>query len=621
MTAPQRQWGTTPSISWTLPTEKEILQNEELTDELKRQGQYEAPGETEKKQALLVQLQKIAVEFVKHVCRKNNLPQSIIDSAGGKIFTYGSYRLGAYAPGSDIDTLVVAPRHVSREDFFEYMPSILENMLPPGAIEDMKPVPEAYVPIIKLVISGTDFDLNFTRLAVSTVPWDLDVKDTNLLRGLDDRELRALNGPRVADELMQLVPQKKTFRTALRAIKLWAQRRAVYGNIVGFPGGVAWGMLVARVCQLYPQATGSVIVMKFFRIIGRWNWPQPILLKESEDHPIQARVWNPRLYPTDKYHLMPIITPAYPAMCATHNIGPTTKKIIIHELERGGDITDKISFGKLQWKDLFTKHTYFTKDYKYYLSIITGSTTKESQASWSGFIESKVRLLVQSLESQGSIAVARLFNKGFTREHQCKDEDEISAVLHGEMQYQATNVKTETTDNIKDPLHNAVAQGGADAAAATNGNGEATPDGSEPRAFYTTTYYVGIELAQDSTKKLDVSEQSKDWKDQQYRSAGYEDGRNFLNITATRSYDLPPDVFTPGEERPTKAKKKTAMTKALLPGQKRSLDTSGMEVWRAVATAKRSRAILRGIEGTMDPSANPSDVKRRRSEDLRTSTN
>lgn len=117
----------------------------------------------------------------------------------------------------------MAPRHVTREDFFEHMPSILEKMLPAGAIEEMKPVPEAYVPIIKLMIFGTDIDLNFTRLAISSVPWDLDVKDTNLLRGLDDRELRALNGPRVADELLQLVPQKKTFRTALRAIKLWAQ--------------------------------------------------------------------------------------------------------------------------------------------------------------------------------------------------------------------------------------------------------------------------------------------------------------------------------------------------------------------------------------------------------------
>ena len=193
---------------------------------------------------------------------------------------------------------------------------------------------------------------------------------------------------------------------------------------------------------------------------------------------------------------MPIITPAYPAMCATHNIGPTTKKIIIQELERGGDITDKISFGKLQWKDLFTKHTYFTKDYKYYLSIISGSTSKDAQASWSGFVESKVRLLVQSLESQGSIAVARLFNKGFTREHRCTDENERTAVLHGEMQYQAANVKTETTDTIKDPLHNAVAQGGADATAMTNGNSQITQDGTEPNGFYTTTYYIGIELAQ-----------------------------------------------------------------------------------------------------------------------------
>lgn len=196
---------------------------------------------------------------------------------------------------------------------------------------------------------------------------------------------------------------------------------------------------------------------------------------------------------------MPIITPAYPAMCATHNIGPTTKRIIIQELERGGDITDKISFGKLQWKDLFTKHTYFTKDYKYYLSIISGSTSKDAQASWSGFVESKVRLLVQSLESQGSIAVARLFNKGFTREHCCQNDNERIAVLHGEMQYQATNVKTETTDTIKDPLHNAVAQGGADAIAMTNSNGQIAQDGTEPHAFYTTTYYIGIELAQGSS--------------------------------------------------------------------------------------------------------------------------
>lgn len=64
---------------------------------------------------------------------------------------------------------------------------------------------------------------------------------------------------------------------------------------MGYPGGVAWAMLVARVCQLYPQATGSVIIGKFFRIIGKWGWPQPVLLKTIEDGPLQVRVWNPKV--------------------------------------------------------------------------------------------------------------------------------------------------------------------------------------------------------------------------------------------------------------------------------------------------------------------------------------
>lgn len=44
-------------------------------------------------------IQAVTVEFVKTVSRKKGYSATVIDQAGGKIFTFGSYRLGVYNPG------------------------------------------------------------------------------------------------------------------------------------------------------------------------------------------------------------------------------------------------------------------------------------------------------------------------------------------------------------------------------------------------------------------------------------------------------------------------------------------------------------------------------------------
>jgi poly(A) polymerase len=98
-------------------------------------------------------------------------------------------------------------------------------MAPKDAIEKLTPVPDAFVPIIKIEFSGISIDLIFARLIVPSVPLTLDLRDKELLRGLDEIEIRCVNGTRVTDEILELVPQQKTFRVALRAIKLWAQRK------------------------------------------------------------------------------------------------------------------------------------------------------------------------------------------------------------------------------------------------------------------------------------------------------------------------------------------------------------------------------------------------------------
>lgn len=48
---------------------------------------------------MLQLLQRVALEFVKVVSSRKGLSQAAVEAAGGKIFAYGSYRLGVYGPG------------------------------------------------------------------------------------------------------------------------------------------------------------------------------------------------------------------------------------------------------------------------------------------------------------------------------------------------------------------------------------------------------------------------------------------------------------------------------------------------------------------------------------------
>ncbi|CRK23672.1 hypothetical protein BN1723_018091, partial [Verticillium longisporum] len=104
-------------------------------------------------------------------------------------------------------------------------------------------------------------------------------------------------------------------------------------------------------------------------------------------------------------------------MCATFNITKSAMTVIQRELQRGCEITDNVMLSKRPWGDLFIKHTFFTSGYKYYISVVTTSTTKEAHKIWSGYVESKVRVLVQGLEQHQSIAIAHAFNKGYDRRH------------------------------------------------------------------------------------------------------------------------------------------------------------------------------------------------------------
>jgi len=55
-------------------------------------------------------------------------------------------------------------------------------------------IPDAYVPVIKAKISGIPLNLLMARLALSSIPDQLKLKDDNLLGNLDEKCVRSLNG-------------------------------------------------------------------------------------------------------------------------------------------------------------------------------------------------------------------------------------------------------------------------------------------------------------------------------------------------------------------------------------------------------------------------------------------
>merc|ERR1719341_1494622 len=229
---------------------------------------------------------------------------------------------------------------------------------------------------------------------------------------LDQKCVRSLNGCRVTDEILRQVPNVECFRLALRSIKLWAKKHGIYSNVMGFLGGVSWAMLVARVCQLYPNAAPSTLLQKFFLVFLKWQWPQPVLLKKPEDLGLGQPVWDPRFNVGDRFHVMPIITPAYPQMNSTYNVSNSTLRVMQEEFKSSLAICEEILSSKATWDKLFEPPNFFTK-YRHFIVLEASSECEEDQLQWVGLVESKVRHLVANLERE-AINLAHIWPKTYS---------------------------------------------------------------------------------------------------------------------------------------------------------------------------------------------------------------
>lgn len=390
-----REYGIAKPISLSGPSGSDLQRSRELEKFLVSAGLYESEEESKLREEVLAQIDETVKKWVKQLTREKGYTEQMVEESNAKVFTFGSYRLGVHGPGADIDTLCVGPEYADREeDFFILLHDMLAEM---PEVTELNRVPDAHVPVMKFKFRGISIDLLYASVALRIVPDDLDISQESVLYNVDEQTVRSLNGCRVNEQILRLVPNVEHFRTTLRCMKFWAKRRGVYSNVTGFLGGVNWALLVARVCQLYPNAVPSMLVSRFFRVYTQWRWPNPVMLRSITEEELGFPVWDPRKNPRDRTHHMPIITPAYPGMNSSYNVSTSTLRVMTEQFQQGNKICEDIELNKANWSALFDPYPFF-EAYKNYLQVDIVAADQDDLRLWKGWVESRLRQLTLKIE-------------------------------------------------------------------------------------------------------------------------------------------------------------------------------------------------------------------------------
>nr|BAP69016.1 RxLR effector candidate protein [Hyaloperonospora arabidopsidis Emoy2] len=320
----------------------------------------------------------------------------------------GSWHLKVGVAESDLDVVALLPHEVTADLFFS---SLCDHLGREASVSKLVARRKAAVPVLSFELSTVRVDLLLARYAQQqAVPKHLlclPGDDVQVMRGMDTASVRSLSVARVASLILELVPNASTFKSCLRVIRLWARRRGLYSNKAGFLGGISWALLVCFVCQMFPRASVAALVHRFFSVLVSWQWPTPILVAQpSTGVDANSVEWDPLHNLHDRAHLMPIITPGFPAVNTAVNVNLSTLRVLRDEFARGQRILDDLSRCRFShpapWNQLFTPTEVLVR-YDHHVAIELRASNEESLAEWSSFVASRTRKLVETLQHTPSV--------------------------------------------------------------------------------------------------------------------------------------------------------------------------------------------------------------------------
>ncbi|CBZ23768.1 putative poly(A) polymerase [Leishmania mexicana MHOM/GT/2001/U1103] len=343
------------------------------------------------------------VRLVRQLLEKLLQAEPSAAAAWTQVYVFGSSGLGAAITGSDIDLIALCSASVNTSLFFQKFPRSAE-----GRLQDVVVVTSARVPLIKFSYNGVHVDLLFASVDMRTAP------DTNELLRDDFLSLVSLpcratvNGIRTILEIRRRLPLPlDAYACVLRAVKYWAARRQVYGNLYTFPNGVCLAIMVARACQLCPVADSSVILRFFFSLYVWWlqrgTRIDPVSIVPTDENVAIARV--PGMPPPwdavwDAADLFPVLNPARPTVNAAHAVGRSGLQLFLKELLRAEQLCSLVP---MPYSALWEPYNVLD-EHRFFVGVHISSEHQSLAAcedtinAWKGYVESKLRMFVYALE-------------------------------------------------------------------------------------------------------------------------------------------------------------------------------------------------------------------------------
>ncbi|CAJ1029990.1 Poly(A) polymerase central domain/Poly(A) polymerase predicted RNA binding domain containing protein, putative [Leishmania lindenbergi] len=287
--------------------------------------------------------------------------------------------------------------------FFQKLPRLTE-----GRLQDVVVVTSARVPLIKFSYKGVHVDLLFASVDMRTAPDTSELLRDDFLSLVSLPCRATVNGIRTILEIRRRLPLPlDSYACVLRAVKYWAAQRQVYGNLYTFPNGVCLAIMVARACQFCPVADSGVILRFFFYLYVWWllrdTRMDPVSIVPKEEDAAIVRV--PGMPPPwdavwDAADLFPVLNPAQPTVNAAHAVGRSGLQLFFKELLRAEQLCASVplSYSEL-WKpyNILDEHRFFVG---VHISCEHPSLAacEDTINAWKGYVESKLRMLVYSLE-------------------------------------------------------------------------------------------------------------------------------------------------------------------------------------------------------------------------------